>query len=110
MPPVYSEALTQEPSQPQQDDAASPEHVCHTRAQRQAQAAGQRVEFYYQMFQELDDLLTSCSPDSRPSIETTMMEATAKLRDNARIHNMAACSLEVAAPLYLIFTMMIPVM
>ena len=68
------------------------------------------MEFYYQMFHLLDDLLTSCHPDSRSIIKQSMTEAAATLRDNARILKIAECRLEVAAPIYLIFKMMIPVM
>ena len=68
------------------------------------------MEFYYKIFQQLEDVLASCHPDSRSSVNKSMMEAAAKLRDSARIHSIAKCRLEVAAPLYLIFKMMIQVM
>ena len=37
-------------------------------------------------------------------------DLTTKIKDCARIQNIAECSLEVASPLYLIINMIIPVM
>ena len=45
MPPVYSEALTQEePSQPRQDDAASPASVRHTVFEQQVEDAEECIQ------------------------------------------------------------------
>ena len=93
-----------------QDDAVSPENVSHTVAQQQALDAGKHMEFYYEMFQQLQDLLTTCDPAYQSGIKQSMKEMTAKLRDSASIQSIAKCRLEVAAPLYLIFKMMIQVM
>ena len=43
-------------------------------------------------------------------ITQRMKDLTTKIKGCAWIQNIAACSLEVASPLYLIFKMIIPVM
>ena len=43
-------------------------------------------------------------------IREHLVELATKIRETARVQNIAECRLEVAAPLYLIFKMIIPVM
>ena len=109
-PPLPQQPQPPPPVENAQDDAVSPENVSHTVAQQQALDAGKHMEFYYEMFQQLQDLLTTCDPAHQSGIKQSMKEITAKLRDNASIQIIAKCRLEVTAPLYLIFKMMIQVM
>ena len=55
MPPVYSEALTQEPSQPQQDDAALPEDVRDTLLEQQVKGAEECIQKFRKTLDAIDD-------------------------------------------------------
>ena len=79
-------------------------------AQQQVKGAEECLQHFWQMFHQLEDMLEASQPDTHASIQNSMMELATKLRDSARIHNIAACRLEVAAHIYLIFNMMIPMM
>ena len=109
-PPLPQQPQPPPPVENAQDDAVSPENVSQTVAQQQALDVGKHMEFYYEMFKQLEDLVTTCHPDYQSDIKQSMKVVTAKLRDSASIQSIAKCRLEVAAPLYLIFKMMIQVM
>jgi len=59
---------------------------------------------------QLEDLLERSPEDTQVEIHQYLVTLTTKIRDFARVQNIAECRLEVAAPLYLIFKMIIPVM
>mgnify|MGYP007125964702 FL=1 len=63
-----------------------------------------------EMIGQLEDLLEASPEDTHVRIRKHLVELTTKIRDCARVQNIAECRLEVAAPLYLIFKMIIPVM
>ena len=62
------------------------------------------------MMDKLEDILERSQPDTQARIRETLVELATKIRESARVQNIAECRLEVAAPLYLIFKMIIPVM
>ena len=106
MPPVYSEALTQEPSQPRQDDAASPASVRHTVLEQQVKDAEEGIQKLRKMRKNAFRNYARMHSE----ITQRVKDLTTKIKGCAWIQNIAACSLEVASPLYLIFKMIIPVM
>ena len=64
-----------------------------------------------EMIDKLEDRIIEVSqPDTRSRIQETLVELAAKIKEGARVRNIAECRLEVAASLYLIFKMIIPVM
>ena len=66
-----------------------------------------------EMIDKLEDILEASQPDTAGGLGTeireTLTELTTKIRDSARVRNIAECRLEVAASLYLIFKLIIPV-
>ena len=81
-----------------QDRAVSPEDV------PDPAALEQRVKHAERCMQELRETLAAIDDGKRKK------ELTIQIKDCAPIQHHAACSLEVASPLYLIFKMIIPVM
>ena len=63
-----------------------------------------------EMICRFEDMLEGGQPNTQLRIREHLVELTTKIRASARVQNIAACRLEVAAPLYLIFKMIIPVM
>ena len=57
-----------------------------------------------------DKLLEVVQPETRARIMESVEELAAKIKKAAQVQNIAECRLEVAASLYLIFKMIIPVM
>ena len=56
------------------------------------------------MVDKLQDKLFEVSqPETRQRIQETLEELAAKIKEGARVQNIAECRLEVAASLYLIF-------
>ena len=107
MLPEDSEALA--PPQPQRDDAASPSNVCHTMEEQQVKEAEECMRSCREKIGQLEDMLEGAQPNTRVEIHQLLVELTTKMRDCARVQNIAECRLEVAAPLYLIFKLIIPV-
>ena len=64
----------------------------------------------FEQIDKLEDILEVSQPDTQAGIRETLVELATKIREIARVQNIAECRLEVAAPLYLIFKMIIPVM
>ena len=65
------------------------------------------------MIDKLEDILEASQPDTgglTTKIRETLVELTTTIRESARVQNIAECRLEVAAFLYLIFKLIIPVM
>ena len=81
-----------------QGRAVSPEDVLDPAALEQ------RVKHAESGIQELREMLAAIDDGKRKK------ELTIQIKDCARIQHHAACSQEVASPLYLIFNMIIPVM
>ena len=111
MLPEDSEALA--PPQPRRDDAVSPSNVCHTVFEEQVKVAEEFMQYCREKIAELEDILEASQPDTAGGLLTkmreTLAELTTKIRDSARVQNIAECRLEVAASLYLIFKLIIPV-
>ena len=72
------------------------------------------LQYYREQIVQLEDILEASQPDTAGGLGTkireTLTELTTTIRDSARVQNIAECRLEVAASLYLIFKMIIPVM
>ena len=98
MPPVGLEAVKQGLPRCHQGRAASPEDV------RETAALEQQVKDAEECIQKLRKTLDAIDDRKREK------ELSTQIKGCARIQNIAACSLEVASPLYLIFNMIIPVM
>ena len=117
MPPVDSEAFTKELPQPQQDDAASPANMRHTVFEKQVKDAAECMQKFCEMIHTLEGILDASQPATQDSeiekldyAREALVELTTKIKCCAWIQNIAECRLEVAAPLYLVFEMIIPVM
>ena len=106
MPPVGLGAVTQEPSQPRQDDAASPASVRHTTFEQQVEDAEECIQKLHIMRKNAFRNYARMHSENTQRVK----DLTTKFEGCAWIQNIAACSLEVASPLYLIFKMSIPVM
>ena len=96
--------------QPQVDNAVSPSEVGHTECEEQVKEAESCMQSCREMFGQLEELLEVSPEYTKVEIHTNLVELITKIRDCARVQNIAECRLEVAAPLYLIFKMIIPVM
>ena len=71
------------------------------------------MQYYREMINKLADILEASQPDTdglATKIRETLVELTTKIRESARVQNIAECRLVVVAPLYLILKMIIPVM
>ena len=111
MLPGDPDAFRRAPPQPQQDDAVSPSEVRHRVFEDQVLEAGIFMRSCCEMLEKLEDRIIEVSqPDTRARIQETLAELAAKIKEGARVQNIAECRLEVAASLYLIFKMIIPVM
>ena len=117
MPPVNSEAFTKELPQPQQDDAASPANVRHTVYEKQVKDAAECMHKFREMIHTLEGILDAPQPATQDSgiekldyAREALVELTTNIKSCAWIQNIAECRLEVAAPLYLVFEMIIQVM
>ena len=113
MLPGDSEAFRRAPPQPQQDDAVSPSEVGHTVFEEQVKEVEKCMRSCREMIDKLEDILEASQPDTGglgTKIRETLVELVTKNLDSARVQNIAECRLEVAASLYLIFKMIIPVM
>ena len=112
MLPEDSEPLV--PPQPQRDDAVSPSNVCHTAEEQQVKAAEECMQSCFEQIVQLEDILEASQPDTgglvAEKIRETMVQLVTTIRESSRVQNIAECRLEVAASLYLIFKMIIPVM
>ena len=98
------------PPQPPQDNAVSPSEVDHTVSEEQGEEAEKCMRSCREMIGKLEDMLEASQPDTHVRIRETLVELATKIRESARVQNIAECRLEVAASLYLIFKMIIPVM
>ena len=103
--------------QHQQDDAASPANVRHTVFEKQVKDAAECMQKFREMIHTLEGILSASQPATQDSeigkldyYREALVELTTKNKRCAWIQNVAECRLEVAAPLYLIFEMIIPVM
>ena len=76
----------------------------------QGEEAEQIMRSCREMICRLEDKLEGAQPDAQVRIREQLVEFATKIRETARVRNIAECRLEVAAPLYLIFKMIIPVM
>ena len=104
MLPGDPDAFRRAPPQPQQDDAVSPSEVRHRVFEDQVLEAGIFMRYCCEMFDKLEDRIIEVSqPDTRARIQETLAELAAKIKEGARVQNIAECRLEVAASLYLIF-------
>ena len=110
--PEDSEPLV--PPQPQRDDAVSPSNVCHTAEEQQVKAAEECMQSCFEQIDKLEDILEASQPDTgglvAETIRETMVQLVTNIRESSRVQNIAECRLEVAASLFLIFKMIIPVM
>ena len=98
------------PPQPPQDHAVSPSEVDPTVFHEQGEEAEQIMRSCREMICRLEDKLDLAQPHTQVRIREHLGELATKIRETARVQNIAECRLEVAAPLYLIFKMIIPVM
>jgi len=104
MLPGDPDAFRRAPPQPQQDDAVSPSEVRHRVFEDQVKETAIFMRSCCEMFDKLEDRIIEVSqPDTRARIQETLAELAAKIKEGARVQNIAECRLEVAASLYLIF-------
>ena len=96
--------------QPPRDNAVSPAEVDHTVSEKQGEEAERCMRACREMIDRLEDMLEKAEKDTQVRITETLVEMAAKINACARVQNIAECRLEVAAPLYLIFKMIIPMM
>ena len=68
------------------------------------------VRFSRQAIDKFEGLMQVSSPDKHGEIREILRELAGKVREGARVQAIGEVSLEVAAPLYLIFKVTIPVM
>ena len=94
--------------QPPRDNAVSPAEVDHTVPEEQGEEAERCMRACREMIDRLEDMLEETEEDTQVRITETLAEMAAKISACARVQNIAKCRLEVAAPLYLIFKMIIP--
>ena len=102
-----------EPPKPQWDDAVSPLDVRHTVFEEQAKEAEDCMQYYREIIDKLQDMLEASQPDTdglATKIRGTLAELSTTIRESARVQNIAECRLQVAASLYVIFKLIIPVM
>ena len=102
--------LTPRLPQPRDDDAVSPKEVGQAECQEQVEEAEKFMRSCREKIGQLEDMFEEVQPENRVEYHQLLVELTTKMRDCARVQNIAECRLEVAAPLYLIFKMIIPVM
>ena len=107
---VQQPQLTPRLPQPRDDDAVSPKEVGQEECEEQVEEAEKFMRSCREKIGQLEDMLEGAQPDTHVEIHQLLVELTTKMRDCARVQNIAECRLEVAAPLYLIFKMIIPVM
>jgi len=108
--PSLLEDCRRTPPQPPQDNAVSPSEVDPAVFHKQGEEAEQLMQSFREMIRRLEDKLEGAQPDTQVRIREQLVEFATKIRETARVQNIAECRLEVAAPLYLIFKMIIPVM
>ena len=63
-----------------------------------------------QMIDWFDDLMQKSEPRKKEDIRVILKELAGKVKEGARAQAIGECSLQVAAPLYLVFEVIIPVM
>ena len=102
--------LTPRLPQPRDDDAVSPKEVGQAECQEQVEEAEKFMRSCREKIGQLQDMSEEVQPENRVEYHQLLVELTTKMRDCARVQNIVECRLEVAAPLYLIFKMIIPVM
>ena len=72
------------------------------------------MQYYREMINKLEDILEASQPDTdglvTKNLETLAKKLSTKIRESARVQNIAECRLQVAASLYVIFKLIIPVM
>ena len=114
---MNSEAFTKELPQPQQDDAASPANVRHTVFEKHVKDAAECMQKFREMINTLEGILDASQPATQDSeiekldyAREALVELTTNIQHCAWIQNIAECRREVAALLYLLFKMSIPVM
>ena len=78
-------------------------------SEEQGEEAERCMRACREMIDRLEDMLEKAEKDTQVRITETLAEMAAKISACARVQNIAKCRLEVAAPLYLIFKMIIPV-
>ena len=108
--PSLLEEVKRTPPQPPQDNAVSPAEVDPTVSEKQGEEAERFMRSCREMICRFEDMLEGAQPYTQLRIREHLVELTTKIRASARVQNIAERRLEVAAPLYLIFKMIIPVM
>ena len=78
-------------------------------SEEQGEEAEKCMRSCREMIGKLEDMLEGAQPDTQVRIRETLVELATKIRESARVQNIAECRLEVVAPLHLIFKMTIPV-
>ena len=106
--PSLLEEVRRPPPQPPQDNAVSPSEVDPAVSEEQGEEAEKCMRSCREFFGKLEDMLEGAQPDTQVKIRETLVELATTIRESARVQNIAECRLEVAAPLYLIFKMIIP--
>jgi len=104
------EELKRTPPQPPRDNAVSPAEMDPTVSEVQGEEAERFMRACREMFCRFEDMLERAQPHTQLKIQEHLVALATKMQASARVQNIAACRLEVAAPLYLIFKMIIPVM
>ena len=87
----------------------SPSEVGHAVFEAQVKEAELCMQLCRDMIDNFEDILEGSPPDMQGRIRETLEELAAKVKESARVQNIAECRLEVAASLYLIFKLIIPV-
>ena len=91
------------PSLLEDDNAVSPSEVNPTVSEGQGEEAEKIMQSCRELICRLEDKLEGAQPDKQVRIREHLVELATKIRETARVQNIAECRLEVAASLYLIF-------
>ena len=94
----------------QQDNAVSPLEVGHEVFVAQVANAELFVQWCRQVIDKFEDYMQVSTPDMQRRIREMLGELAGKVKEGARVQAIGEASLEVAAPLFLVFEVIIPVM
>ena len=77
---------------------------------QQVDSAKMVLTWCRQAIDKFDEFMGKSAPDDQIQIRETLQELAAKVKEVTRVHALGELSLQVAAPIYLVFEVIIPVM
>ena len=93
-----------------QDTAESPFDVAEDTFREQLRETNEFLQWCRTAIDRLDESLQVSAPHIQEQIRKMLVELAGKVKEGARVQAIGEDSLEVAAPLYLVFEVIIPVM